>query len=341
MEIDFSKLKISELLPNSEFEEKVIKFIKNWFLPESSVQVQTSGSTGIPKIIQVDKSKMLYSAKMTMDYLKLKEGDLALLCLPIEYISGKMMVVRSLARKLQLKIHSPTTTPLQALSSPVDFAAVTPLQVENSLDKLHYIKNLIIGGAGVAEQLQQKIKAQLDNSGYNGKIYETYGMSETLSHIALKELYPKKEDFFTAFEGVTIKVDQRGCLIIQAPGVSDEVIVTNDLVEIINENQFRFLGRADNVINSGGLKVMPEEIEKVLNSLTDRTIVIFPRDDEKLGQKICLAIEGDTDEELIEAINNFSFEKKAYRPKEIHFLEKVPRIPNGKLDRLSLKKRFN
>ena len=152
---------------------------------------------------------MLNSAQMTCDFLRLKEGDSALLCLPIEYISGKMMVVRSIYRKLKLLITETSLNPLQHLDKKVDFCAMTPLQVENSLDKIHLIKNLIIGGAAVSETLKQKISQTLKFSNSQTKIFETYGMSETLSHIALKQVFPNHEDWFTVFNGVDISLDQR------------------------------------------------------------------------------------------------------------------------------------
>src|SRR6218665_1360621 len=149
MLIDLSKALPQDQTASNEFETKVLDFTKEWFSDSKTVKIQSSGSTGIPKVFEVEKSKMLNSAEMTCSFLDLKEGNTALICLPIEYISGKMMVVRSILRKLKLKIAEPSTNPLQNINQEIDFCAMTPLQVENSLDKLHHIKNLIIGGASV------------------------------------------------------------------------------------------------------------------------------------------------------------------------------------------------
>jgi len=323
---------------SNEFETKVLDFIKEWFSDSETVQIQSSGSTGIPKVFDVKKSKMLNSARMTCDFLGLSEGDFALICLPVEYISGKMMVVRSISRKLKLKIAEPSTTPLQNIDEKIDFCAMTPLQVENILDKLHLIKNLIIGGAAVSETLKKKISKTLKISKSQTKIFETYGMSETLSHIALREIFPAQEDWFTVFEGVDISLDERDCLKIFAPQLNSEVLQTNDLVEINNKKQFRFLGRLDNVINSGGAKIFPEELEKLVKQNIPNEAVFLGIDDEKLGQKLILIIEGEIDDDLKSKIYNLEFQKSFHKPKDIIFVQQIPRTPNGKVNRLELKK---
>jgi len=338
MLIDLSKASSINQTPSNEFETKVLDFIKEWFSDSKTVKIQSSGSTGIPKIFEVEKSKMLNSAEMTCNFLDLKEGNVALICLPIEYISGKMMVVRSILRKLKLKIVEPSTNPFQNINDEIDFCAMTPLQVENSLDKLHLIKNLIIGGASVSETLKTKITKTLKHSNSPTRIFETYGMSETLSHIALRQIFPNQEDWFAVFEGVEISLDERDCLKIFAPKLNSEILQTNDLVEINNKNQFRFLGRLDNVINSGGAKIFPEELEKLVKQNIPNEAVFLGIDDEKLGQKLILIIEGESDENLKSKIHNLKFQKSFHKPKDIIFVEKIPRTPNGKVNRLELKK---
>ncbi|WP_172280466.1 AMP-binding protein [Chryseobacterium sp. LAM-KRS1] len=330
MVIDFNNLKINNLYPHTEFEKKVILFLEKWTSGSETVDVQTSGSTGAPKVFEIEKRKMMNSAVMTCNFLQLKEGYTALLCLPVEYISGKMMVVRSFERKMKLLVGEPSLQPLEEITAEIDFCAMTPLQVENSLDKLHLIKNLIIGGASVSESLKKRI------SHLNTNIFETYGMSETLSHIALKQLSPKAEDYFTAFEHVEISKDDRGCLRIFAPDVNSEVLQTNDLVEIKNYNQFRFLGRIDNVINSGGAKIFPEELEGLIKKEIANEVVFLGLKDEILGQRLVLVIEGQRSEKLIERISQIPFEKNFHKPKEIIFVDEVPRTPNGKVNRLEL-----
>lgn len=336
MLIDFNNLNINQLSFTTEFEKKVETFLKEWFSEGAMVKVQTSGSTGVPKIFEIEKKKMINSAVMTCNFLGLKEGDTALLCLPIEYISGKMMVVRSLERKLRLIITDPSLKPLENIEGAVDFCAMTPLQVENSLDQLHLIKNLIIGGAATSESLKNKIREK--NLSSSNRIFETYGMSETLSHIGLKQLLPEAEDYFTVFENITISLDERGCLRIYAPNVNDEVLQTNDLVDIKNDKQFKFLGRIDNVINSGGVKIFPEALEALVKKEISNEVVFIGLPDESLGQKLILIIEGEESGEVIRKISEAPFEKNFHKPKEIIFISEIPRTPNGKVNRLELYK---
>lgn len=336
MRLDFKNLNINQLPFETEYENKIKAFLKEWFSEKETVKVQTSGSTGAPKIFDIEKKKMMASAEMTCHFLGLKEGDTALLCLPIEYISGKMMFVRSIVRKLELIITDPVIKPLRYTDIKVDFCAMTPLQVENSLDKLYLIKNLIIGGAAVSESLKRKISSSLGSEN-SQRIFETYGMSETLSHIALKQIYPVSESFFTAFKNVNISTDERGCLKIFAPYLNAEILQTNDLVEIKNGNQFRFLGRIDHVINSGGAKIFPEQLEALVKKEIPNEVVFLGVEDESLGQKLILVIEGSESQDIIDKIQEIQFEKKFHKPKEIIFVEKIPRTPNGKINRTELK----
>ena len=248
------------------------------------------------------------------------------------------MVVRSIFRKLKLKIAEPSTNPLQNINHEIDFCAMTPLQVENSLDKLHLIKNLIIGGASVSETLKKKISQTLKLSNSPTRIFETYGMSETLSHIALRQIFPNQEDWFTVFDGVEISLDKRDCLKIFAPKLNSEVLQTNDLVEINDDNQFRFLGRLDNVINSGGAKIFPEELEKLVKQNIPNEVIFLGIDDEKLGQKLILLIEGLESESINQKLSTINYKKSFHKPKGIIFVEQIPRTPNGKVNRLALKK---
>lgn len=336
MLLNFNNLEINKLQPETEFEKKVIFFIEEWLSDSKTVKVQTSGSTGAPKIFEIEKKKMLNSAEMTCNFLNLKNGDSALICLPIEYISGKMMVVRSFERKLNLLIAELSLKPLKNLHQEIDFCAMTPLQVENSLDKIHFIKNLIIGGAAVSESLKKKISETLPPS-HSTKTYETYGMSETLSHIALKEIFPNTDEYFSIFENIDISVDERGCLKIFAPKLNSELLQTNDLVEIKNGNQFKFLGRIDNVINSGGAKISPEQLEASVKKVIPNEVVFLGIKDESLGQKLILIIEGEESELIKQQLSTVNYQQKFHRPKEIIFIEKIPRTPNGKVNRLELK----
>lgn len=336
MQIDFNNLNMNQLSFNPGFEAKVRAFLDEWFSDSQMVTVQTSGSTGIPKILAIEKTRMMNSAEKTCNFLGLREGDTALLCLPVEYISGKMMVVRSIVRKLKLTVADPSLQPLGHLDHKIDFCAMTPLQVEHSLDQLYRLRNLIIGGAAVSESLKKKI-AELSLP-ENCRIFETYGMSETLSHIALKKIFPQPEDYFTVFENIEISQDERGCLKIFAPDLNAEGLQTNDLVEIRNEKQFRFLGRADHVINSGGAKIFPEQLEALVKKEIDNEAVFLGIDDESLGQKLILVVEGTSSEELHQKLSDVRYQEKYHRPKEVVFTEKIPRTPNGKVSRPELRK---
>ena len=356
MLIDFSEDILPELKPKTEFEAQVVDFVEDWFSWSKTVPVKTSGSTGAPKVFEVEKARMLNSAQMTCDFLNLYAGNSALLCLPIEYISGKMMVVRAIERGLKLLVANPSLEPLENITESIDFCAMTPLQVENSLGKIHIIKNLIIGGAAVSEGLKSKIQGprftrfigeiywkdlrlkHLYEFHNPNAVYETYGMSETLSHIALKQIAPEAQHYFKTFDGVEISTDERGCLRILAPKLSTEILQTNDLVEIKNGREFRFLGRIDNVINSGGAKIFPEQLEALAKKEIHNEIVFLGMEDEVFGQKLIAVIEGRESEKLTEIIYNLPYEKSFHKPKEIVFIPQIPRTPNGKVDRIQLRK---
>ena len=345
MQIDFKNFDIKNILPRTEFEKKILQFLQEWFSDSETVSVQTSGSTGIPKVFEIEKKRMLNSAKMTCDFLGLKKGDTALLCLPVQYISGKMMLVRAIERKLKVIISVPSSAP--EISQNIDFCAMTPLQVQNSLDKIHFIKNLIIGGAAVSEKLKSQISRELSTINHqpSTNIYETYGMSETLSHIALKQISPVQENYFTILNDVEISVDERNCLKIFAPKLNPEILQTNDIVELMHfdsaqgdKKQFKFLGRFDNVINSGGVKIFAEELENLVKKHIDKDLVFLGKPDETLGEKLVLVVEGEKDENLKSEILNLKFENKFHIPKEILFLEKFPRAENGKVLRKEILK---
>ena len=351
MQIDFKNFDIKNILPRTEFEKKVLQFLQEWFSDSETVSVQTSGSTGIPKVFEIEKKRMLSSAKMTCDFLGLKEGDTALLCLPVQYISGKMMLVRAIERKLKVIISVPSSAP--EISQNIDFCAMTPLQVQNSLNKIYLIKNLIIGGASVSENLKSQLTSELETRNSEQKIFETYGMSETLSHIALKQISPIQEEYFSVLNDVEISVDERNCLKIFAPKLNPEILQTNDIVELMHfmnsvrkpsvyaqcdKKQFKFLGRFDNVINSGGVKIFAEELENLVKKHIDRDLVFLGKPDETLGEKLVLVVEGEKDENLKSEILNLKFENKFHIPKEILFLEKFPRAENGKVLRKEILK---
>ncbi|MEX0361925.1 MAG: AMP-binding protein, partial [Allomuricauda sp.] len=293
LEVGYSLIK-----EGAPFEKSIGDFLVEWAMEIATVVVQTSGSTGIPKDIGLKKEHMVNSALATGSYFNLLPGNTALLCLPCSSIAGKMMLVRAMVLGLELDYVEPSSTPLSGIGKTYDFSAMVPLQVEKSLVQLNQIKTLIIGGASVSFGLKEKLQT------VSTMCYETYGMTETITHVAVNQLNasldcrPEQSEgpidkAFTILPGTAISKDPRGCLVINAPTISDEPVVTNDLVELINETQFLWLGRYDSIINSGGVKLIPEQIEKKLASLIPSRFFVAGIPDKTLGQKLVLVIEGE------------------------------------------------
>lgn len=237
---DLIRVSYSLIKEGDEFEKSIGDFLLDWFDEKSYIDLQTSGTTGVPKILRTEKQTMVNSALATGDFFELKPGDKALYCLPTRFISGKMMLVRSFILGLDIDFVVPSATPLTRNETVYDFAAMVPLQAKNSLSELKNIKKLIVGGAQIGKELEDSLLKT------SAKVYETYGMTETMTHIAAKRMGEKA---FNILPKIKISQDDRGCLVIDAPRVSKETIVTNDIVEILNEKQFIFLGRIDNVVN--------------------------------------------------------------------------------------------
>ena len=267
------------------------EFLKEWHNDSPTVLVHTSGSTGKPKPMLVEKRRMEASARITCGFLGLKSGDSALLCMSLDYIAGKMMVVRALSFGLRLIVIKPSGNPLGTVAEPVDFAAMVPMQVYNSLQvpeerkKLMAIKHLIIGGGAIDDALASELKT------FPNAVWSTYGMTETLSHIALRRLNgPEASEWYTPFEGVSLSQTDEGCLVIDAPAVHDGPLVTNDIVEI-SDKGFRVLGRKDNVICSGGIKIQIEEVERLLRAHVSSPFMITKRADKKFGEQVVMLTE--------------------------------------------------
>ena len=324
------------------------EFLDEWNNDSERVLVHTSGSTGEPKPLWVEKRRMEASARITCDFLGLKEGDTALLCMPLDYIAGKMMVVRSLVRNLKLLTVQPTGHPLASfhlLSESVPtFAAMIPMQVYNSLqvpqerERLKQIKHLIIGGGAIDEAMARELK---DFPNY---VWSTYGMTETLSHIALRRLNgPEASEWYKPFPSVEISQNDEGCLVIDAPLVCSERLVTNDIVEI-SEAGFRVIGRKDNVICSGGIKIQAEEVERMLKPFIHEPFLITKRKDEKFGEIMVMMVEerGEKIEErgkrreerdvLKTRLQRLCREHlpKYWQPRDFVFVERLPMTETGK-----------
>lgn len=308
----------------NEHEKAMGEFILDWFDNNSYVDLQTSGTTGTPKLIRKNKQALVNSALATGDFFGLEPGNTALCCLPLQFIAGKMMLVRSFILGLELDVVPPSATPLASIDKNYDFVAMVPLQVQNSLNDLLKVKKLIIGGAKLDNALEQKLK------GIKTKVFETYGMTETITHIAAKKV---GEQAFSILPNVKIAQDAKECLLIDAPLVSDEILHTNDLVTIINNQQFVLLGRIDNVVNSGGIKLIPEKIEGKLSNYIPSNFFVGGLPDSVLGEKLVLVIEGEK-QSIDEA--TFTTLDKYEKPKGVFFVPKFETTESGKIKRKAI-----
>ena len=349
------------LLFSKSISVEVYQFLKNWFDEKPYIEVKTSGSTGTPKLIQLQKKHMINSAKATGKFFNLKENTTALLCMPVNFIAGKMMLVRALTLGWQINVVAPTSNPLENIENEYDFCAMVPLQVSNSLKDLHKIKKMIVGGGVVSNELLFKIQD------LKTELFATYGMTETVTHIAVKKLNNFKnnvaiekkqsvefchaemvtermqsvvlESHYKILPNIKISTDNRDCLIINAPKISDEIIITNDLVELISETEFNWLGRYDSIINSGGIKLIPEQLEEKLKTIIKEPFFIAGLPDAVLGEKLVLFVEFKSLK--VEKLKSLLFHKitelqtlsKYEIPKEIYFVDNFIETPTGKINR--------
>lgn len=333
-------------------------FLSEWNNDSDRVLVHTSGSTGKPKPMMVEKKRMLNSARITCDFLGLKPGDSALLCMSLDYIAGKMVVVRSIERHLHLISVSPSGHPLKNIdlkdvNGEITFAAMVPMQVYNTLqvpeerERLTHIRHLIIGGGAIDASLEKELQALPGNIA----IWSTYGMTETLSHIALRRINgAEASEWYQPFDSVKISQTEEGCLVIDAPLVCAETLVTNDIVEIesyiynkVEKLRFRIKGRKDNVICSGGIKIQIEEVEALLKPHLEKPFMIAKKKDEKFGE-IAVLLTEDEDLKKVEATirrllsgksddSNKSSESKSHKywiPREFLHVDHLPLTETGK-----------
>lgn len=331
-------------------------FFSEWNNDSDRVLVHTSGSTGKPKPMRVEKKRMLNSARITCDFLGLKPGDSALLCMSLDYIAGKMVVVRSIERHLHLISVSPSGHPLKDVNEEITFAAMVPMQVYNTLqvpeerERLSRIRHLIIGGGAIDAALEQELQSLPGDIA----IWSTYGMTETLSHIALRRINgDEASEWYQPFDSVHISQTEEGCLVIDAPQVCAETLVTNDIVEIepyiynkVEKLRFRIKGRKDNVICSGGIKIQIEEVETLLKPHLEKPFMLAKKKDGKFGE-IAVLLTEDEDIKKVEAtVRRFlsdesekSSDHKKYKywiPKEFRYVEHLPLTETGKPKRCCL-----
>lgn len=320
--------------PKDSWQNAIYAFLQNWFDESDFILAQTSGSTGKPKDIRLKKTAMINSARMTNQFFGLDGDKTALLCLPASYIAGKMMLVRALVGSFNLITVEPKANPFENLNTKIDFAAITPYQLFHSAEilKTKAVHKIIIGGSPVTsrlEKLSESIPAEL---------YETYGMTETCSHIALRRFNgEEKSDYFTILDGVSIRQDERECLVVKAPHLLENEIQTNDMVELMGSNSFRWLGRADSVINSGGVKIHPEQVEKKLEGIISSNYFISSLPDDVLENRTVLVIESELynveqQEDLKRKLN--SLLSKYEIPKEIYYLSQFVYSNSNKVLRM-------
>jgi o-succinylbenzoate---CoA ligase len=326
----------------SLFEETTFEFISQWFLDVEKFTIHTSGSTGEPKKISVSRAQMIQSARLSQAAIGFKRNETALVCIDTKYIGGKMMLVRAFDAGMRILAVDPTSLPLHKI--PVDvcanFAALVPLQVCSTLETRHShtlnnLDRLIVGGASLDNRIIDKLQV------YQCQCYATYGMTETLSHVALQRLNgTERQDHFTTLPGVEYSLDDRGCIIIKAPFLN-EPVVTNDFGEYISPTEFRWVGRWDNVINTGGVKVMPEKIEAALEKIFNARNIsnrffIEGVPDQRLGSRVTLVVEGDAalHREIEPALVDLQEQVSHYEiPKQIVFTPAFILTGSGKINR--------
>lgn len=320
------------------FQVSLAEFLAEWFDGNETLRVHTSGSTGKPKELWVEKKRMMNSAMLTVAFLNLQCGDTALLCMPLKYIAGKMVVVRALVAGLDLQLVPPCGHPMERMEKAPCFAAMIPMQVFNSLqvpseaEKLRQVRHLIIGGGAVDQQLEGKLKA------FPYEVWSTYGMTETLSHVALRRLSGEQaSEWYIPFPEVSLSQTEEGTLVIEAPSVSSQKLVTNDIVAFDGRGYFKVVGRKDNTINTGGVKVQIEQVEDALRAHMPFSFMITSLPDVKFGECIVLLAEageeaGKTIEKAIELLPVY------WRPKRIFFVNFLPLTETGKPDRATAKR---
>lgn len=315
----------------SELYIPTISFIDE-FMANSKISVQTSGSTGEPKRYNVKKVRFIRSAERTCDFFNLKPGQKAFLCISPRYIGGKMMIVRSLLKNLELHLGNLSAFPFHQ-KKVFDFAAFVPLQIQRIMDTdpdyLKQIRNIIIGGGALSPPLE---KALVENKIH---AFVTFGMTETLSHIALRKVGERN---YKVLRGIGISKDSNGRLVIKDPELTGmNELITNDLVEIISDDEFIWLGRIDNLINSGGVKLFPEQIESKLATLIKTSFFIDKAKDPNLGEKIILIVEGKERPivDLDKLLDRYEV------PKNIYFLDEFIYTSTQKINRLKTLEKLN
>lgn len=288
------------------------------------VKARTSGSTGAPKEILLRKADMIASARATCRFFGI-DGDSFMVCpLSASYIAGKMMIVRAIVSGATLSLEPPSSNPLSDCDyPPIDLLPIVPTQVDAIVNQNHTIRNIIVGGAPLSLHQEHLL------AGFPARVYATYGMTETCSHVALREI---GSDAYSALPGISFGLDERGCLVIDLPEFSQKRIVTNDIVDLVDSTTFRWLGRADNVIITGGLKVHPEMIESKIARMIQSPFYITSQPDDKWGSTVVLVMEGGKMQDDGPLSDSFRELLPPHeRPRKILHVGQIPRTMSGKL----------
>lgn len=310
-------------------------FLEDWFAPEGSITLHTSGSTGRPMELQANKKAMCASAELSCRIFGLSEGNSALLCLPLRYIAGKMMVVRALVAHLHLWVIPPCSTPLSGLTERLDFAPLVPMQAIKTMQEpggaqqWENVRTVLLGGGFLPAGLEEALQT------IPSSVYASYGMTETFSHIALRRVNGTgRSNAYTPLPGVRVSALPDGCLSITAPHLGIRSLATRDLAEVLPDGRFLLLGRRDAVINSGGIKIQAEEIEQRLQAATGLELAIVPRPHPELGQCVALLWEGDIAREpaLMAACASLP---RYCQPRYKRHVDALPRTETGKLARMA------
>ena len=329
-------------LENIEFVDEsrrteIEMFLEEWNSTDAIVKVNSSGSTGTPKTIAIEKKFMRQSAKKTLEFLHLKKGDTAYLCLSTETIAGKMMVIRCILGELKLVVGPISASSLSSYHTKIDFTAIVPLQLESVLTnhptRLQSIHSVIVGGAPVSDRLIIVLKEK------QLTVFQTYGMTETISHVAMRKIGFQSEEFYTALPRTSFSLGKQDNLIIHSSDIGVENLETTDYVELISPAQFSWKGRTDFIINSGGKKIVPEEVEKIISTLIDLPFFVSAVDDQSLGQKVILVIEG-TESIQIKKTNLAELLPKFQVPKEVVYFNEFVRTASGKINRIESMKLY-
>lgn len=339
--VSFEAILSNQEDPNDDDENALFIFCRQWFSSITAFEQKTSGSTGLPKTIMITRAQMLLSAQMTLDYLKISGKETtALVCLSPAYIAGKMMLVRAFIAKMNIVFVSPCANPLTKTETAIDFTALVPYQIKNVLEnpqttqKVNTIKTILVGGAPINHYLETLIKERTSNT-----IFQTFGMTETISHIALRDVKNERE-YHTIGDVVIEEVNDRLC--ITSSLTSDKPLLTNDVVKITSPKSFLWLGRSDNVINSGGIKIQIEILEKEIDILFTKNNIrnrffIFSIPDKNFGEAIAIALEGSPQKFDETLFKNLDFKSK---PVKCFYTPKFEETPTQKIDRIKTQEKL-